>query len=84
MSMHPSELHCGEIFYEKWIEMLAITEPYENRDGAWIWKARNTKTDEVVDYFWTGYGYGPQIYDYQAYTSPTDPHTPDYIPKGTV
>ena len=86
MSLHPREIHLGEIFYECGhqgnVKMKAITEPYEEK-GAWTWKARNVKTKEVVDYIWTGYAYGPQLYDSPAYGG-TDPHLPDYVPKGDV
>lgn len=71
MSMHPKDLHIGEIFYEcnsaiGNVELKAITEPYEE-DGSWKWKARHIESGEIIDFIWSGYAYGPDIYDYPAY-----------------
>ena len=71
--MHPSEIHCGEIFYECGgfgnVKMKAITAPYEE-DGVWKWKARRIDTGEIVNYVWTSYAYGPELYDHPAYAVP--------------
>ena len=87
MSLHPKDIHIGEIFYECGgfgnVKMRAITEPYKNKDNAWVWIAEHIKTGDHVNYLWTGCGYGPSLYDYPAYAGvPDEAYDDDYMPSG--
>lgn len=84
MSIHPKEIHCGEMYYECFngscVKMKAITEPYV-REGSWQWKARDVEDGQIVDYVWLGNGYGPSLYEYPAYGVNPEAFEDDYVAR---
>ena len=70
MSLHPTDLHPGRVFYESCqygnVRMTVLNGPYGLENGAYAWQA-TTDDGEVVDYYWTGKSSMPAIYDEPAY-----------------
>lgn len=62
----------GDVFYEceygRNYEFIVVTEP-KCDNNKWTWTAKNTKTDQIVEYLITeGYEhYGPRIYSQPQY-----------------
>jgi hypothetical protein len=69
-----NDIKVGDIHYEYefgiGIKSEVISEPVRSPDGYWVWKSRNLNTGKIIDY---GISeryphYGPNLYDYEAYT----------------
>lgn len=69
-----NDIKVGDIHYEFGygcgIKCEVISEPRRNKDGQWIWQSKNLKSNEVINYMVSeGFEhYGPNLYDYEAYT----------------
>ena len=68
------DIKIGDIHYEyQWnvgIKSEVITLPVRDEDGYWTWKSRSVNTGKVITYVvQEGMShYGPNLYDYEAYS----------------
>lgn len=71
MSLHPSEIHKGDVFVEGAqrgsVCMRAVSEPKQTDGKTWEWDAENVHTGALQHYLWSGFSYGPQLYWEPAY-----------------
>jgi len=71
MSLHPSELKVGDVFWESCaygnVQMRVVSTPAVNHNGLWEWEAENVNTKKRVSYGWSTFSIGPSLYWEPAY-----------------
>lgn len=73
MSLHPSEIHEGDVFVESSqygsVHMQAVSEPKQADNKTWEWEAKNVDTGVPQHYVWSSVAYGPELYWEPAYVN---------------
>ena len=73
MSLHPTELKVGDVFWESGqygnAEMRVVTKPVKTDEKKWEWDAVHVPTGEPQHYVWNELFWKPGIYWEPAYVS---------------